>query len=85
MKNIKISTKLIFLTIILAGLTAFIGIYGVNNLKTTDESLRTVYEDRVVPLKQLSAVSEMYAVNIVDATHKMLDGAIEWRDRKSVV
>ncbi|NEO26828.1 MAG: methyl-accepting chemotaxis protein, partial [Kamptonema sp. SIO4C4] len=31
---------------------------------------KTIYDDRVVPLRQLKIVSDAYAVSIVDATHK---------------
>jgi methyl-accepting chemotaxis protein len=38
------------------------------------QALRTVYEDRVVPLKQLKTIADMYAVNIVDTAHQARDG-----------
>jgi len=38
------------------------------------QALNTVYADRVVPLRDLKLVSDMYAVNIVDATHKARAG-----------
>jgi methyl-accepting chemotaxis protein len=31
----------------------------------------SIHDDRVVPLKQLKVISDMYAINIVDTTHKM--------------
>jgi methyl-accepting chemotaxis protein len=43
-------------------------------------SLRTVYEDRVVPLRQLKLVSDAYAVNIVDTAHKVRAGKLTPRD-----
>ena len=38
--------------------------------------MRSLYEDRVVPLSQIKSVSDMYAVNIVDTTHKFADGSL---------
>ena len=38
-------------------------------------ALHTVYVDRVVPLKQLKTIADMYAVNIVDTAHQVRDGA----------
>lgn len=38
--------------------------------------LKTVYADRVVPLSQLKAVSDAYAVTVVDVLHKYRDGAL---------
>ncbi len=78
MKNLKISTKLILLVVVMSLILAFIGLYSVENLKKTNQSLETVYNDRVVPLNQLKNVSDMYAVNIVDATHKIRNENINW-------
>ncbi len=44
-------------------------------MSQSNAGLRTVYEDRVVPLKYLKFVSDMYAVNVVDAAHKVRDKA----------
>jgi diguanylate cyclase (GGDEF)-like protein len=41
-----------------------------------NDALRTVYADRVVPLQQLKAVSDAYAVTVVDSVHKARDGAV---------
>ena len=46
-------------------------------LALNNGALRTVHDDRVVPLKQLKVVSDMYAVNIVDAAHKVRNGNID--------
>ncbi len=55
-----------------------VGFFGVNNLGIVNKTVETVYNDRVVPLKQLKIVSDMYAVNIVDAAHKMRLRNIDW-------
>lgn len=46
-------------------------------LTLNNNALRTVNDDRVVPLKQLKVVSDMYAVNIVDAAHKVRNDNID--------
>jgi methyl-accepting chemotaxis protein/methyl-accepting chemotaxis protein-1 (serine sensor receptor) len=43
---------------------------GLGGMYQVKEGLRTVYEDRVVALRQLKTVSDLYAVNIVDTAHK---------------
>jgi len=78
MKNIKVSTKLLILVIVMSLITGVIGIYGVHNLKTVNTSVEAVYKDRVIPLKQLKTISDMYAVDIVDAAHKMRNGNTGW-------
>jgi len=57
-----------------------IGILGLTGIKNSNDGLKTVYEDRVIPLKQLKLVSDMYAVNIVDTCHKVRNGNLSWVD-----
>jgi methyl-accepting chemotaxis protein len=39
--------------------------------------LDTVYKDRVVPLRDIKQIADMYAVNIVDTAHKARNGNID--------
>ncbi|MEO8108798.1 MAG: HAMP domain-containing methyl-accepting chemotaxis protein [Ginsengibacter sp.] len=82
MKDLKISTKLYALVFLTSFTILTIGIYGLSNLNTVNNSLESVYKDRVIPLKQLKVISDMYAVNIVDATHKMRNGNIDFKEGK---
>ena len=54
-----------------------LGAGGLYYLKQTVYGLKTVYLDRVVPLRDLKIISDAYAVSIVDATHKARNGNIE--------
>ena len=58
MKTLKIATRLALLTGSLCALLALVGGMGLVNLSRSNEALRTVYEDRVVPAAQLSEVKE---------------------------
>ncbi len=71
---------MVILIAITSAVSLFIGLYGVNNLKTVNDGMTTMYYDRVLPLKQLKAVSDAYAINIVDATHKVRNGNISWSE-----
>ncbi|MBK8001701.1 MAG: MCP four helix bundle domain-containing protein [Verrucomicrobia bacterium] len=51
-------------------LTATVGIFSLIGLSKSEEGLKTVYNDRVVPLKQLKAISDNYAVYVIDALNK---------------
>ena len=85
MDNIKVSSKLYILVTVLLLIIGVISINYDQELKTVNSSIETVYKDRVLPLTQLKIVSDMYAVNIVDATHKMRNGNFDWQTgRKSV-
>ncbi|KRC20150.1 methyl-accepting chemotaxis protein [Acidovorax sp. Root219] len=72
----KISTRLSLLLIALCALMAVIGSAGLMGMQRSNAGLNTVYQDRVVPLKQIKLVSDAYAVNIVDTAHKVRDGAL---------
>jgi len=52
------------------------GLVGIQSLRTTNEGLATVYNDRVVPLQSLKRIADAYAVNIIDAVNKANDGMI---------
>lgn len=82
MKDMKISTKLYILVFLTSFIILAIGIYGLNNLNTVNNSLESVYKDRVIPLKQLKVISDMYAIDIVNATHKMRNGNIDFKEGK---
>ena len=82
MRDLKISTKLYILVLLTSSIILAIGLYGLNNLNTVNNSLESVYKNRVIPLKQLKVISDMYSNNIVDATHKMRNGNIDFEDRK---
>ncbi|WP_246262009.1 methyl-accepting chemotaxis protein [Azoarcus taiwanensis] len=70
----KISTTLYTLVgalLVLAGLLAGGGLYG---MKNTLQGLNDVYLDRVIPLRDLKIIADEYAVAVVDAVHKTSDG-----------
>jgi len=78
LKNTKIGTRLIMLVGFMSLLLVGIGALGLKGISDTNASLANVYNQRVVPLRDLKVVSDMYAVNIVDTMHKTADGSISW-------
>ncbi|MEG6584679.1 methyl-accepting chemotaxis protein [Dendrosporobacter sp. 1207_IL3150] len=78
--DLKVKSKLILLMSVAALLAIIVGFVGLIGVRSSNDSLRTVYEDRVVCLKQLKVVADMYAVNIVDASHKARNGNISWQE-----
>ncbi len=84
-RNMRVRTRLMALVGFLSLVAILIGLNGVRSLSAEVSSLRTVYELRVVPIRDLKVISDMYAVNIVDATHKVRNGNFTWAEgRKSV-
>lgn len=78
LKNTKIGTRLIMLVGFMSLLLIGIGVLGLKGISDTNASLANVYNQRVVPLRDLKVVSDMYAVNIVDTMHKTADASISW-------
>jgi methyl-accepting chemotaxis protein-1 (serine sensor receptor) len=62
-KNLSIKARLIFLTALLAFVAIVVGIIGLVNQSATNAALGTVYNDRVVPLDQLSRILSMMQLN----------------------
>ncbi|MEO6187499.1 MAG: methyl-accepting chemotaxis protein [Chitinophagales bacterium] len=85
MKNLKVSTKLLFLVIILSIIIAVIGIYGERNLNEVNNSVETVYKESVIPLNELQTISDMYAVVIVNAAQKIRNGNMSWEAGKKTI
>ncbi len=76
MNRLKVRTKLLMQSALLLGLLILASVAGLMGMKSTVGGLETVYLDRVVPLRDLKAVADMYAVDVVDTTHKARNGNI---------
>ena len=72
----KVRTRLTILATTLIVFAVLLGELGLFNMNRTIASLETVYSDRVVPMRDLKRVADLYAVNIVDTAHKVRAGAI---------
>ncbi|MDP3230018.1 MAG: methyl-accepting chemotaxis protein [Acidovorax sp.] len=74
--HLKVSTRLAVLLGALLLLAIITGVMGLVGMQHANKGLNTVYQDRVIPLKQIKLVSDAYAVDVVDTAHKMRDGAL---------
>jgi methyl-accepting chemotaxis protein len=54
-----------------------LGYYGMSKM---GQSMTSLYDDQTVSVQRLKRVSDAYAVNIVDATHKVRSGALNWAE-----
>ncbi|HTH44511.1 MAG TPA: methyl-accepting chemotaxis protein [Oxalicibacterium sp.] len=66
LKNIKIKALLVFAMGILSLLVILVGTIGLISLNSTNKALKTVYEDRTVPIGQLDTVMRGLTVNQLD-------------------
>ncbi|NOU23060.1 MAG: methyl-accepting chemotaxis protein [Methyloglobulus sp.] len=78
MSIFTIKNQLICFIVILTVMLCAIGLMGRYNINNALASLNMVFLDRIVPLAQLKKVADMYAVNIVDTTHKTRNGNLSW-------
>ncbi|HMK42830.1 MAG TPA: methyl-accepting chemotaxis protein [Dissulfurispiraceae bacterium] len=78
LQGITMKKKLLLLLGSLILFLAAVGGIGYYGMKVNNAALETVYTDRLVPVKDLKAVSDAYAVNIVDTSHKMRNGNLTW-------
>ncbi len=85
LNSTKVGTRLYGLIAFMSLLLIVVGFLGLRSAKLSDDALDSVYRDRVVPLKDLKVISDMYAVNIVDTSHKVRNGNLTWNEgRKNV-
>ncbi|HEY0835718.1 MAG TPA: methyl-accepting chemotaxis protein [Azospirillum sp.] len=75
-----IRTRLLASLLLLGVLLSVSSACGLYFLNMAESGLGSVYNDRVVPLRDLKVVSDLYAVDIVDTSHKVRDGALRWED-----
>ncbi|MGH9944376.1 MAG: MCP four helix bundle domain-containing protein, partial [Pyrinomonadaceae bacterium] len=79
-RNLKIGLRLFMLLGFIFLLTVLVGVLGLWGMSRANFGMESIYKDRVVPLKQLKTIADMYAVNIVDTTHKLRNGNISWAE-----
>ena len=85
LNNLKLSQKLVGAFLLVAIPCAIVGLMGIRGMSQIETRFETVYHDQVVPLNQLKSVADLYAVNIVDASHKVRNGNWTWEEgRRSV-
>ncbi|WP_318258184.1 MCP four helix bundle domain-containing protein [Geobacter anodireducens] len=83
--NLSIGTRLYGLIGFMSVLLIVIGALGLNSARLANSGLDRVYKDRVVHLRDLKVIADMYAVNIVDASHKVRDRNITWAEGRTRV
>ncbi|MES2876866.1 MAG: methyl-accepting chemotaxis protein [Pseudomonadota bacterium] len=77
LNDMRISIRLTFGFACLVIMVALMAGFGFLKVKSTNQSITTIYDDRVVPLKQLKIVNDRYASDIIDAANKVAAGMME--------
>ncbi|MBF0343637.1 MAG: MCP four helix bundle domain-containing protein [Nitrospirae bacterium] len=82
-KNLKIGVRLYILVAFMAVLVIGIGGMGISNLKTTNEAIRSVYVDRLIPLAQLSEIMRLNLRNRIEILASLEDPRPEEISKRS--
>jgi methyl-accepting chemotaxis protein len=73
-----IRTKLLASLSVLFASLLIVGAVGWYASKVANDGLNTVFVDRVQPLRDLKAIADLYAINIVETAHKVRNGNLDW-------
>jgi methyl-accepting chemotaxis protein len=77
---LTIKAKLLFVLGAIGVLLVAVVAGGWGGTSSMHASISTIYADRVVPLRDLKVVADLYAVNIVDTSHKVRNDNLAWND-----
>ncbi|WP_280190761.1 methyl-accepting chemotaxis protein [Delftia sp. PS-11] len=78
-KDMRIGWRLGAVFAMLLMCQAVVGYVGVHALNNVFTGTQVLYQDRVVPLKQLKRIADAYAVDVIDAVNKANAGLISAR------
>ncbi|MFN3417263.1 MAG: methyl-accepting chemotaxis protein [Caldimonas sp.] len=78
--RLTVRSQLLVLSGLFIVLLAVLGGMAGYMVKKESDAMQDLYRDRVVPLRQLKVVADMYAVNIVETAHKVRDGTMTTSD-----
>jgi methyl-accepting chemotaxis protein-1 (serine sensor receptor) len=73
MKNLKISTRLLLLIGAMVVMLAAIGLTGLSGISQSNEALKSVYQDRTIPMGQLADVQHQVLLNRLAVANSVLD------------
>ena len=73
MKNLKISTRLLILISALSMLLIGIGAIGLFGISKSNDALKTVYEDRTIPMAQIAEIQQLTLRNRLHVAGSLLD------------
>ncbi|MDN3922946.1 methyl-accepting chemotaxis protein [Roseateles violae] len=77
MRNLSIRTRLLILVLVMAGMLLLAVIANLLRQRQSSEAMHGLVVERIVALRKLKQVSDVYADRIGDAARKAVNGAIE--------
>lgn len=76
--NLKLKTKIRANFIVVLSTVFLLGLIGIAGSLEGHDNSNALYNGHVLPLLELKAISDMYAVNVVDTAHKVRNGNMTW-------
>lgn len=84
-RNFSLKSRVITIFSVVALFGLVLSYAGLKGIEFSNNKISTIYQDRVIPLQQLKTIADMYAVNIVDTSHKVRNGNMSWLDGQTNV
>ncbi|WP_371381127.1 methyl-accepting chemotaxis protein [Sporomusa aerivorans] len=78
LSNLSLQAKLAAIIAIMSLLSIGVGVIGLQGIKNSNDSLKGMYQSRIVSLQELKVMSDNFTINIVDTCHKVKDGHMAW-------
>lgn len=78
LSNLSLQAKLAAIIAIMSLLSIGVGVIGPQGIKNSNDSLKGMYQSRIVSLQELKVMSDNFTINIVDTCHKVKDGHMAW-------
>jgi methyl-accepting chemotaxis protein len=77
LNNLRISTRLAWGAAGLIAMVALVALFGVYIARDSNQSIQTIYKDRLVPLAQLKNLADTYKSDVLDGANKVAQGSLE--------
>ncbi len=84
-QDIKISTALYTLIVIFAFVLGFGGFMAIRGLYSINQGSKSLFHDRIVPLHNLSVISDNLAILIDDTSYEMSYDRLDWTEGRATI
>ncbi len=75
--DLRISTRLTLGAAGLMAMVALVALFGIYIAKDTNQSIRTIYHDRLIPLAQLKGIADVYKSGVLGGANQVALGTLD--------
>jgi len=76
MTKLRIGHRIAIIPLLLSILMLAVGLTGFFGMRSMGQAMDMIYSDRIEPMRDLKAISDAYAVTVVDTAHKVRAGTV---------